>query len=358
MKIAALLIGLLASHRAYGFAPSQKGSLLLSRSEGNHAVVTQGIITVPIATGGSSPFSLHAGHSASSTTRLFMGWGPEPIWSTGTVTSNIQACPSGSCVSLKISVPDGSDFLHPGQYVQVLPSDAAEDAKPLFLAIASAPTGTPPKPAAPSAKKTAEADAAAGPDEASSPSPVPATWEFLVKKTDNNAWLTSLPAQASLSVSQPMGAGFPIAENLEGFKYDFPTQNILLFATGSGIAPIRSAIESRRLNVAKPDSGGRTCTLYYGVRTPDDMPYVSKFADWEEMGVQVVPVVSRPDVACESGATWEGRTGYVQNALEEDGVPIPRNSGALLCGVKGMTESVKSMLMEAGVFEGRCLTNF
>ena len=142
-----------------------------------------------------------------------------------------------------------------------------------------------------------------------------------------------------------------MSENLEGFKYDFPTQNVLLFATGSGIAPIRSAIESDQLNI----DGGRTCTLYYGVRTPDDMSYVSKFPEWEERGVQVVPVVSQPD---RGDTAWQGRTGYVQNALEEDGVPIPRNSGALLCGVNGMCDSVSAMLSESGVFEGRILKNF
>ena len=230
-----------------------------------------------------------------------------------------------------------------------------DEANPLFLAIASAPTGTPPKPT-PSGKKTDEADIAAGTE--STTTPIPATWEFLIKKTDNNGWITNIAPGSSVTISQVMGGGFPIAENLEGFKYDFPTQNVLLFATGSGIAPIRSAIESDQLNVAKSNSGGRTCTLYYGVRTPDDMPYVSKFPEWEERGVQVVPVVSQPDLPCASGATWGGRTGYVQNALEEDGVPIPRNSGALMCGVKGMCEGVKSMLVESGMFEGRVLTNF
>ena len=33
------------------------------------------------------------------------------------------ACPSGSCVSLKVNVADGSDYLIPGQYVQVRPAD-------------------------------------------------------------------------------------------------------------------------------------------------------------------------------------------------------------------------------------------
>lgn len=188
-----------------------------------------------------------------------------------------------------------------------------DDAQPAFLAIASAPTGELPKPTPPGRKKKKapeeEADAAAGP-----PLPVPATWEFLVKKTDNNAWITDAAPGTSLDVSQVLGGGFPIAENIDGYKYDFPTQNLLLFATGSGISPIRSAIESGQLNIG----GGRTCTLYYGVRTPDEMPYVSKFPAWEECGVQVVPVVSKPEEFCASGAVWGGRTGYVQNALEED----------------------------------------
>lgn len=252
-----------------------------------------------------------------------------------------------------MNVDDGTGFLYPGQYVQVKPADDPE-ANPIFLAIASAPTGEAPKPTPPGKKKK-EADIAAGPE---IPSPVPATWEFLIKKTDNNDWITSAAPGSTVSVSQVMGGGFPMQENLEGFKYDFPTQNIMLFATGSGIAPIRSAIESDQLNISPSGSGGRTCTLYYGVRTADDMPYVSKFPEWEALGVQVVPVVSQPDIPCESGAMWGGRTGYVQNALEEDGVSIPRNSGALLCGVKGMAESVKSMLTDSGVFEGRVLTNF
>lgn len=207
-----------------------------------------------------------------------------------------------------------------------------ENAKPIFLAIASPPTG----------EVKDEADEAAG------SSAVPTQWEFLIKKTDFNSYLTSASPGTSIAVSQVMGGGFPITDNIEGFKYDFPTQNLLLFACGSGIAPIRSAIESGQLNVSPAGSGGRTCTLYYGVRTPDDMPYVSKFSEWEAAGVQVVPVVSQPDLPCESGAVWQGRTGYVQNALEEDGVPIPRNSGALLCGVNGMVDAVTSMLGDAG----------
>jgi hypothetical protein len=68
-----------------------------------------------------SPIGYHYRVSPKQSTRLFMGWGPEPIWSIATVSRNIQACPSETCVSLFVDVEDGNDFVSPGQYVQVRP---------------------------------------------------------------------------------------------------------------------------------------------------------------------------------------------------------------------------------------------
>jgi NAD(P)H-flavin reductase len=255
----------------------------------------------------------------SSPTILFMGWGPDPVWSSATVTSKDSANQSSDSVLMTVSVPPetAGEYKVPGQYVQLRLN---EDTKPLFLAIASAPNSE------------------------------NASFEFLIKKTDGNEWMTGASVGTAVQISQVLGGGFPITENIEGFKYDFPTQNVLLFAAGSGIAPIRAAIESGQLGVS--GGGGRTARLYYGVRQEDDLCFVDSFSQWEGSGVQVVPVLSQP------GDGWAGRTGYVQNCLEEDGVPIPRNSGALLCGMKGMAESVTDILTKAGVFEGRVLTNF
>ncbi len=248
---------------------------------------------------------------------LFMGWGPEPVWSSASVKTNQAACQSGACVKILMDVPPetAAEYQNPGQYVQVRLNDAT---KPLFLAIASPPDAE------------------------------NAVFEFLIKKTEGNEWMTGLSAGAAVQISQVLGNGFPIEENLEGFKYDFPTQNLLLFAAGSGIAPIKAAAESGKLNISE----ARKARLYYGERTAADLCYVELFSEWEKAGIQVVPVLSQP------GADWEGRTGYVQAALAEDGVPIPRNSGALLCGMKGMSEAVKDLLQKAGVFEGRVLFNF
>eukprot|EP00568_Trieres_chinensis_P016096 CAMPEP_0183328064 /NCGR_PEP_ID=MMETSP0160_2-20130417/84089_1 /TAXON_ID=2839 ORGANISM="Odontella Sinensis, Strain Grunow 1884" /NCGR_SAMPLE_ID=MMETSP0160_2 /ASSEMBLY_ACC=CAM_ASM_000250 /LENGTH=338 /DNA_ID=CAMNT_0025496221 /DNA_START=55 /DNA_END=1071 /DNA_ORIENTATION=+ len=334
IRSSALLLVILGSAGAFSVAPPTR-----SASPATHAAAA---VRPPAFGLNRFPSSALVPRTPFSSSALFMGWGPDPIWSPGTVTSNVPACPSGSCVSISVAVTgdEAAQYSLPGQYVQVRPR-GDEDAKPIFLAIASPPSA---------AAEGEEADAAAGPESE--------TFEFLIKKTETNGWITDY-LDTPLDVSQPLGSGFPITDNLDGFKYDFPTQNVLLFATGSGIAPVRSAIESGALNVGVPGSGGRTARLYYGVRTPEDMPYAERFDLWEGMGVEVVPVVSRPE-ECDApeGQVWPGRTGYVQNALEEDGVAIPRNSGAVLCGQGGMTEAVTEILTKAGVFEGRVLKNF
>jgi NAD(P)H-flavin reductase len=253
--------------------------------------------------------------------RLYMAWGPEPIWNAAQITKISDACPSGKSVSLQLSVPSetAAAYTVPGQYVQVQPVVTSEDVKPAFLAICSGPSS--------------EEGAA--------------TFDFLVKRTDANDWLTNVPAGTALQVSQVLGNGYNIAENVDGLKYDFPTQNVLLCAAGSGIAPIAAAIQSGLLQTTT-----RSCRLYYGERTAADLCFVDQFAAWENAGVEVVPVLSQPE------PDWQGRAGYVQTALAEDGIAIPRNTAALLCGMKGMTESVKELLLAAGVFDGRVLFNF
>lgn len=260
-----------------------------------------------------------------STTKLHMGWGPEPVWSPASIASITDACPSGKSVLIELSVPSETyaAYTIPGQYVQVKPAGGDDESiQPAFLAICSGPT---------SSDDT-------GPSSA---------FQFLVKRTGNNEWLTDATTGTAIQVSQVLGNGYSIVENIDGLKYDFPTQNILLFAAGSGIAPIAAAISSGMLNTSN-----RSCRLYYGERTSADLCFVEQFIQWENQGIEVVPVLSQPD------DDWNGRCGYVQTALSEDGIPIPRNTGALLCGMKGMTESVKELLLSAGVFDGRVLFNF
>ncbi|MGK3739287.1 MAG: NAD(P)H-flavin reductase [Bacillariaceae sp.] len=226
---------------------------------------------------GTRSFLVDNNYRHGTATSIYMGWGPDPIWTGSEIKTNDSANQAATSIAVTVDVsPEtAQDYKIPGQYVQVRQN---EEGKPLFLAVASAPDAE------------------------------NAKFDFLIKKTDDNAWMTT----GGVEVSQVLGGGFPIKEELDNLvKYDFPCQNILLFAAGSGIAPIRAAIESGELKTSK--SGGRTARLYYGVRTEADMCFVDKFPEWESMGIEVVPVLSQP------ADTWKGRTGYVQNALEEDG---------------------------------------
>uniref|UniRef100_A0A7S2G1T3 FAD-binding FR-type domain-containing protein n=1 Tax=Florenciella parvula TaxID=236787 RepID=A0A7S2G1T3_9STRA len=247
-----------------------------------------------------------------------MGWGDDVVFSTAKVLSNEPAAEG----MRSITVEAGDDILGaytiPGQFVQI---KEKEDTKAGFFAIASSPGAT------------------------------PGQCELLIKLSEGsdwapgNQWLCGSKAGETLIMSPAMGSGFKMEDNFsETGANDFPVQNVLLFAAGSGISPIRSAIESGAL-------AGKDCTLYYGARDTTFMAYMEKFDEWEAKGVKVVPVMSKAD-------GWDGRTGYVQAALKEDGVKLARNTGALMCGMKGMAEEVKEALVEAGVDEGRVLTNF
>ncbi len=183
-------------------------------------------------------------------------------------------------------------------------------------------------------------------------------FEFLIKDTDATAWVADLAVGDDVQMSPVMGRGFPISPTLDLLGYppipeDEVPRDILLFATGSGIAPIRACIESVLNGLNIPQR--RSVKLYYGARYPERMPYMDRFKLWKEDGVEVIPVMSR---AGESKEKWEGRTGYVQDVLKEDGILYPKQTGALLCGVKGMADDVREILVDAGVQDSRVLLNF
>ena len=173
---------------------------------------------------------------------------------------------------------------------------------------------------------------------ASPPKEGSAQCELLIKRTDANSWLCEAGPGDVVPTSPAMGKGFNMAEVADA-------ETVLLFACGTGISPIRAAIESGQLE-------GKDTTLYFGARRAATMPFERLFATWEaDFGVKVVPVLSQ-------GNGGKVRAGYVQKALAEDGVKNAAKTAALLCGMKDMTEAVKGLLADAGVNEGKVLMNF
>ncbi len=174
---------------------------------------------------------------------------------------------------------------------------------------------------------------------ASPPSSSP-RWDLLVKEgsplTDA---LIHLPLGGRVDVSPPEGRGFPL-EQARG-------KDLLLFATGSGISPIRAVIESIR---QEREAYGQV-TLYFGVRTPTSFAYARDFEAWEQTSIRVVRTVSQPDAG-----SWQGLTGYVQAHLAEE--PLKPGTLAFLCGQQEMVQGVMEALQARGLPQSAIFQNF
>ncbi len=138
---------------------------------------------------------------------------------------------------------------------------------------------------------------------------------------------------SALEMSAPFGDGFPVAE-AEG-------RDVLLFAAGSGIGPIRSLVQHL---LARRGRFGRA-VLFYGQRRGPDFAYRREYPDWERGGVRVVLCPSRED------DRWPGARGHVQDvgrSLAFGGLPL-RGSVAFLSGMPAMVDDVRAVLVRAGV---------
>jgi NAD(P)H-flavin reductase len=143
---------------------------------------------------------------------------------------------------------------------------------------------------------------------------------------------------AEVKISAPSGKGFPL-EQARG-------KNLLLFATGSGISPIRSVVALIR---AERTSFGQV-TLFFGVRTPSSFAYERELASWEKDRIRIVRTVSQP-----GSSGWQGLTGYVQAHLGEVDVT---NAVAFLVGQKAMVQGVTEALSLRGLPKSEIFLNF
>jgi NAD(P)H-flavin reductase len=143
-------------------------------------------------------------------------------------------------------------------------------------------------------------------------------------------------------VTAPFGKGFPVEEG--------HGQHVLLFAAGSGIAPIRAVIQHI---VTHRDDFDRV-TVFYGQRHGADFAYRREHMAWERGGVRVVLCPSREDDA------WPGMRGRVQEvaaSIAFGGAP-PERCVVFLSGMATMVEDVRETLSRAGIAPERVHSNF
>lgn len=128
------------------------------------------------------------------------------------------------------------------------------------------------------------------------------------------------------------------------FIVDDGDDPIILLATGTGFAPMRSIIldhAARRLT--------RPIHLYWGGRTPADLYLADTVAEWARRypWLTFTPVLSRPP------ATWTGAVGRVQDVSIADHRDLAAHQ-VYACGSEAMTiDALDTMRRERGLHPDR-----
>ncbi len=168
--------------------------------------------------------------------------------------------------------------------------------------------------------------------------------ELLIKRGTplGDGLIALVQPSVMVEATAPFGTGFPIGSALD--------RDVLLFAAGSGISPIRALTQHI---LAQRARFGRAA-LFYGQRGHEDFAYTDEHAAWDHGGVKVVLCSSQ------AGPHWQGERGYVQDVaqslrfLDFD----TARAVAFLCGMKTMVSGVRAVLERAGIAPERTFLNF
>ena len=165
--------------------------------------------------------------------------------------------------------------------------------------------------------------------------------EILVKrKVGASVALFDMKEGDQIELLDVVGHGFDL-KSLHG-------RDLVLVAMGTGVAPLRSVLR----HVLQRQSDFGKLVVLYGVRTPDDFCYRDETDDWEDAGVELRQVISRPD-----GHDWSGPTGYVQSLLDHVLHDL-KSPVALVCGSREMIAQTRDRLQQMGFAPEAILTNY
>ena len=150
--------------------------------------------------------------------------------------------------------------------------------------------------------------------------------EFLIQRSEGTAGvLCDSVLGDGVGCNDVMGGGFPL-DRAEGTR-------VLMFAGGTGISAVRAVLESRTWGGAR---------LYYGAESREEMAYTSRFEEWEQRGVRVVPCIGV----------------YPNDAYASEGAEDCSQVSALLCGPGPMMAAVTQLLVSRGMPAERALKNY
>jgi NAD(P)H-flavin reductase/ferredoxin len=146
--------------------------------------------------------------------------------------------------------------------------------------------------------------------------------------------LSKLSAGDALQVEIPYG----------DFYLRATDRPVILLASGTGFAPIKSLIET-----AIHAGNRRPMHLYWGARSREDIYLEGLPARWAER----LPWFSFTPVLSEPTSSWRGRTGLVHNAVREDCADLAR-ADVYACGNPLMVSAAQqTFITEHGLPEAR-----
>lgn len=128
-------------------------------------------------------------------------------------------------------------------------------------------------------------------------------------------------------------------------------RDIILIATGSGLAPMISMLHQIERENIQMDT-----TLFFGAKTRDDLYFYEKLRGFEKNinNFKFYPVLSR----AQDDTEWEGEKGRVTNLIEKF-IPDNAEIDVYLCGAPPMIESCMELLIKKGIpEENMCFDKF
>ncbi len=131
-----------------------------------------------------------------------------------------------------------------------------------------------------------------------------------------------------------------------------PTTDVVLVATGTGLAPYMSMLRTRL-----PRDNGRRFAVLHGVRQSWDLGYRSELTIMQQLcsNLTYLSLISRP---ANEHIPWSGMTGYVQDLWAGGFLdrawgkrPKPEDTQVFLCGNPKMCEDMLALLEAEGFSE-------
>ncbi len=128
----------------------------------------------------------------------------------------------------------------------------------------------------------------------------------------------------------------------EFYLNEDPSVEIVCVGGGCGMAPMKNIIDT--LYNRWPD---RTCWLFFGCRTTEDVFYLERFREMARKHPNFHVIYALSD-KLQDGEKWDGETGFIHLSVDkhlEEGVPRQ----AFLCGPPLMIEAVTRTLTAKGL---------